>query len=104
MFAQTVFPDSTLCPHPWLAEFGDSALGETLNGLSGVERSSYEYAWLPGVNPLSGDPSSGHPLTLRALRNAQLKVKGLWARRTRLSLRGAPLVMQEAFLPAVGRV
>lgn len=104
VFAQTVTPDSTLCLHPWLAEMGDTALDETLNGLSGLERSSYEYAWLPGVNPLSGDPSSGHPLTLRALRNAQLKVKGLWARRTRLSLRGAPLVMQEAFLPAVGRV
>ena len=63
VFAQTVTPDSTLCLHPWLAEMGDTALDETLNGLSGLERSSYEYAWLPGVNPLSGDLSSGHPLT-----------------------------------------
>src|SRR5450631_3252058 len=46
VFAQTIMPDSTLCAHPWLAELGDSALGETLSDLSGVERSSYEYAWL----------------------------------------------------------
>jgi len=44
---QTIMPDSTLCAHPWLAELGDSALGETLSDLSGVERSAYEYAWLP---------------------------------------------------------
>src|SRR5450631_3893996 len=28
VFAQTIMPDSTLCAHPWLAELGDSALGE----------------------------------------------------------------------------
>ena len=47
VFGQTIVPDSTLCVHPWLAELGDSALGETLADLSGVERSPYEYAWLP---------------------------------------------------------
>jgi len=26
----------------------------------------------------------------------------LWARRSRVSLRGAPLLMQEVFLPAMG--
>ena len=94
VFAQTVMPDSTLCAHPWLAELGDSALGETLSDLSGVERSSYEYAWLPAAEPV----------TARALRDAEIKPAGLWARRSRIALRGAPLLMQELFLPAMGRV
>jgi chorismate--pyruvate lyase len=93
VFEQTVMPDSTLCAHPWLAELGDGALGEILSDLSGVERSSYEYAWLP----------VDEAVTARALRDAEVKPAGLWARRARLSLRGAPLLMQELFLPALGR-
>lgn len=93
VFAQTIMPDSTLCAHPWLAELGDSALGETLSDLSGIERSSYEYAWLPVEDAVAA----------RALRDAEVKPAGLWARRFRLSLRGAPLLIQELFLPAVGR-
>jgi chorismate--pyruvate lyase len=94
VFAQTVTPDSTLCLHPWLAELGDTPLDETLSGLSGVERGSYEYAWLP----------SADPLTERVLREAEVKPLGLWARRARVTLRGAPLLMQEVFLPVMGRV
>lgn len=93
VFVQTVVPDATLCVHPWLAELGDSSLGETLNELSGVERSSYEYAWLPADDPLAA----------RALTAADLKPAGLWARRSRLELRNAPLLVQEVFLPATGR-
>ena len=92
-FEQTVMPDSTLSVHPWLAELGDSALGETLSDLSGVERSSYEYAWLPAEEPV----------TARALRDAEIRPAGLWARRSRVSLRGAALLMQELFLPSMGR-
>lgn len=93
VFAQTVIPDSTLCLHPWLAELGDSSLGETLSELSGVERSSCEYALLPPDDALAG----------RALREADLKRARLWARRSRVQLRGAPLLVQEVFLPALGR-
>jgi chorismate--pyruvate lyase len=93
VFAQTIMPDSTLCAHPWLAELGETALGETLSDLSGLERSSYEYAWLPVKEPV----------TARALRDAEVRPAGLWARRSRVSLRGAPLLMQELFLPAIGR-
>src|ERR1700736_2359514 len=93
VFAQTIIPDSTLCAHPWLAELGDTPLGETLSDLSGLERSSYEYAWLPVEEPV----------TARALRAAEVRPAGLWARRSRVSLRGAPLLMQELFLPAIGR-
>jgi chorismate-pyruvate lyase len=92
VFAQTVMPDSTLSLHPWLAELGDAPLDATLGGLSGVERSPYEYAWLP----------AGVPLAARALRAADIKPEGLWARRARIALRGAPLLMQEVFLPATG--
>ncbi len=94
VFEQTVMPDSTLVAHPWLAEMGDCALGETLADLSGVERSSYEYAWLPAEDAV----------TARALRGAQVKPAGLWARRSRVSLRQAPLLIQELFFPAMGRV
>lgn len=93
VFAQSVIPDRTLCVHPWLAEVGDCSLGELLSSLSGVERSSYEYAWLPADDALSE----------RALRDAQVAPPGLWARRSRVLLRGAPLLAQEAFLPATGR-
>jgi chorismate lyase len=94
VFAQTVMPDSTLCAHPWLAELGGSALGETLSGLSGFERSSYEYGYVPAE----------HALGARALRFAPAKPAGVWARRSRMWLRSAPLLIQELFLPAMGRV
>jgi chorismate lyase len=94
VFAQTVVPDSTLCVHPWLGELGDSPVGEILSDLSGVERSSYEYAWLPADDPL----------TARALHDTDLSPAGLWARRSRISLRGLPMLSQEAFLPAMGRI
>jgi chorismate--pyruvate lyase len=94
VFCQTIVPDSTLTAHPWLAELGDSELGETLSDLSGVERSAYEYAWLP----------TEEAVTARALRDAEIKPAGLWARRGRIALRGAPLLTQELFLPCMGRV
>jgi chorismate-pyruvate lyase len=128
VFAQTLTPDSTLCLHPWLAELGDTALDETLDGLSGTERGSYEYAWLPtgdrgAAHERAGHDGPGHdrpdpvvnapgrdkvgggdPLAARAVRAADVKPAGLWARRLRVTLRGAPLLMQEVFLPAAGRV
>jgi chorismate-pyruvate lyase len=94
VFGQTIVPDATLSAHPWLAELGDSALGETLSGLSGVERGSYEYAWLP----------TEEAVTARALRDAEIKPAGLWARRARITLRNTPLLTQELFLPSMGRV
>ena len=93
VFAQSVIPDDTLCAHPWLGELGDCSLGEVLATLSGVERSSYEYAWLGADDPLSA----------RALRGADVAPTRLWARRSRILLRGAPLLAQEAFLPSTGR-
>jgi chorismate--pyruvate lyase len=93
IFGQTVMPDSTLSLHPWLAELGDTPLDETLIGLSGVDRGSYEYAWLPVDDPLAA----------RARSMADVRPEGVWARRSRVALRGAPLLMQEVFLPGMGR-
>lgn len=90
VLARTIMPDSTLAAHSWLAELGEAGLGETLAALSGVERSSYEYAWLP----------AGSPLVQGAL--AAGAHAGLWARRSRLSLRGAPLALHELFVPGMG--
>ena len=94
VFAETVIPDSTLSLHPWLAELGDAALGETLSDLKGIERSPYEYAWLPREEALS----------TRALQGAEVKPAGLWARRSCFELRGAPLLVQELFMPGMGGV
>jgi chorismate lyase len=94
VYAQTVIPDSTLHLHPWLAELGDAALGETLSELSGVDRSSYEYAWLPASDPVA----------VRALNGTDIAPAGLWARRYRFTLRGMPLLVQELFFPAIGQV
>jgi chorismate--pyruvate lyase len=94
VFEQSIIPDSTLCAHSWLAELGDTELGETLASLSKVERGTHEYAWLPVAQPV----------TARALREAEVRPAGLWARRHRVALRGAPLLIQELFLPVVGRL
>lgn len=93
VFAQTIVPDSTLCMHPWLAELGDASLGETLGELSGVARGPHEYARLPAEETLAA----------RALRDLQPKPDAVWARRARILLHGAPLLVQELFLPGAGR-
>ncbi len=91
VYARTVVPDSTLSAHPWLAELGDAALGETLSALSGVERGPYEYAWLPPEEPLAA----------RAREASGSHDGGLWSRRSRFTIRGAPLLVHELFFPAV---
>lgn len=94
VYAQTIIPDATLDAHPWLAELGDAALGDTFAGISGVVRSPYEYALL----------TVDHPLMARALAGAEIKPAGLWARRYRIALHGSPLLVQELFFPAIGQV
>ncbi len=90
VLCRTVLPDSTLTAHPWLAELGESSLPELLAELSGVTRGPYEYARLAADTPLLCATLGGHA------------GDGLWARRTRLRMRGSPLALQEIFLPAAG--
>jgi chorismate lyase len=93
VYAQTIVPDDTLADHPWIAELGDAALGETLVEMSALRRSSYEFARLPASDAVAA----------RALASMTDKPTAVWARRSRLMLRGKPLLVQELFLPAVGR-
>ena len=87
IFAQSVFPDSTLSLHPWLAELGNAALGESLLGRHDVSREPLEYRELSGTEPLA------------------LAAGGIddhaWARRAVYRLSGAPILVQEVFLPAL---
>jgi len=93
VYSRTIIPDSTLESHPWLAEFGDAALGDTFEAISGVTRSTFEYAWL----------AAEHELAAQALAGARIRPAGLWARRCRFALHQAPLLVQELFFPVIGQ-
>jgi chorismate--pyruvate lyase len=87
IFAQSVFPDSTVARHPWLAELGNVALGESLLGRRDVSREPLEYREIP----------VDHRLALAAGGSEQ----PVWARRAVYRLSEAPILVQEVFLPAL---
>jgi len=74
-------------------------------------RSIQSVQWLPAerLGQMNVEPTlrawliAKGMLSARALRDADVKPEGLWARRSRVALRGAPLLMQEVFLPGMGR-
>lgn len=77
---------------------------------SKAARSIQSVQWLPAerLGQMTIEPTLrtwliAKGLTARALREAEVKPEGLWARRSRVALRGAPLLMQEVFLPGIGR-
>jgi chorismate-pyruvate lyase len=87
VFAQSVFPDSTVRQHPWLAELGSVALGESLLGRSDVSRQPLEYRELAADDDLAiAAGGLDHPA---------------WARRAVYRLSLAPILVQEVFLPAL---
>lgn len=92
IFAQSVFPASTVERHPWLADLRDSPLGEVLRRVGAdVLREPLEYRELPREHPLAvaAHPDGAAPV---------------WARRAVYRIAGAPIIVQEVFLPAlVGR-
>ncbi|MCJ7452926.1 MAG: chorismate lyase [Steroidobacteraceae bacterium] len=87
VFAQSVFPDSTVRQHPWLAELGNVALGESLLGQPDVSRQPLEYREIAADEELA------------------VAAGGLdrpaWARRAVYRLSMAPIMVQEMFLPAL---
>jgi len=91
IFAQTVLPLSSVKHHPWLRELGDRALGESLSAVEDARREPLEYLELHGRHPLAqaagADASTG----------------SLWARRAVYRLGDWPILVQEVFLPALGR-
>jgi chorismate--pyruvate lyase len=92
VFAQSVFPQSTLRRHPWLRELGDRGLGESLSAVEDVRREPLEYCEL----------HAGHPLARAALAGSP-EAGSVWARRAVYRLGGPPILVQEVFLPALGR-
>ncbi|HVN42705.1 MAG TPA: chorismate lyase [Steroidobacteraceae bacterium] len=90
IYAQSVFPDSSLARYPWLADLGDSPLGEALRRVGNAEREPLEYCEVPDGSPLAqaARPEVGAPV---------------WARRAVYRLAGAPILVQEVFLPALLR-
>jgi chorismate--pyruvate lyase len=91
VYAQTVVPDATLELHPWLAELGETPLGETLAQVGGVEHGPLEFATLPAM----------HPLAAAALKDAADEPDFLWARRRWVAIRGRRLLVHELFLPGI---
>lgn len=91
IFAQSLFPDSTVRQHPWLAQLGSSALGVSLLGRHDVSREPLEYCGL----------TARHELAIAAA-VPRSEVEPLWARRAVYQLSGAPILVQELFLPALG--
>lgn len=92
VFARSVLPQSTVRSHPWLRELGERGLGESMSAVEDVRREPLEYLELPAGHPLARaacpDGPAGGPL---------------WARRAVYRLGGPPILVQEVFLPALGR-
>jgi chorismate--pyruvate lyase len=91
IYAETSIPDASLATHPWLARMGEVSLGEELTARGGT-RSDFAYARL----------TPDAPLVARALARTALPPQTLWIRRSEFSIAGAPLTVQEAFLPGIG--
>jgi len=81
IYARSVFPDSTVRAHPWLAELGGNGLGEALARVAQVQREPLEYLELEPMHELA-----------RAR---------LWARRKLYRLASGPILVQEVLLPAL---
>ena len=92
IYARSVFPDSTVRAHPWLAELGGNGLGEALSKVADVQREPLEYLDLP----------QGHELALAACADPHVG-RPLWARRKLYRLGGWPILVQEVYLPALYR-
>ncbi len=92
IFARSIFPQSTVQQHPWLRQLGDNGLGESLSAIEDVRREPLEYMELDG----------GHELAVAAS-VASSPGASLWARRAVYRLAGWPILVQEVFLPGLGR-
>jgi chorismate--pyruvate lyase len=88
IFAQSVFPESTTARYPWLRDLGETPLGEALLRVPATVREPLEYAEMPADHELAlvAQPDGG---------------ASLWARRAVYRLAGAPIIVQEVFLPAL---
>jgi chorismate-pyruvate lyase len=93
VFARTRFPSATLAAEPWLANIGDTPLGEALAAHGGAEKSDFDYAEL----------GAHHDVVARALALAGLPPQSLWTRKSEFRIGTHAFHLQEVFLPDVGR-
>ena len=93
VYAESLIPNHTLELHPWLALLGASSLGATLAACPDLSRGSFEFAPLPAAQPLAA----------RALARAGARAAVVWARRSWFALADRRLLVQELFLPELGR-
>jgi chorismate-pyruvate lyase len=93
VFARTRFPLATLTAAPWLTDIGDTPLGEAVAAHGGVARTDFEYSEL----------GPHHDVVATTLRHARLAPQSLWARRSVFELASNVFMLQEVFLPHVGR-
>lgn len=95
IYAQSVFPASTVREYPWLAELGGAALGEALARVGEVVREPLEYLALP----------RGHALDIAARTQARggadTDARGCWARRAAYRLGQHRILVTEVFLPSI---
>jgi chorismate--pyruvate lyase len=91
IFAQSVFPVSTVGRYPWLGELGDKGLGESLARVEDVRREPLEYAELAPTHELAHAAFGGGGSS-----------RAVWARRAIYRLGGWPILVQEVFLPGLG--
>jgi len=92
VFAQSLFPATTVRAHPWLEALDDTPLGDALFTRSDVRRSPLLFARLAASTPL-------HRRIATLLGGDA--VPQLWARRSQLDIGSHPLLINEVFLPAL---
>jgi chorismate--pyruvate lyase len=92
IFAQSVFPATTVRRYPFLGELGHNGLGESLARVEDVRREPLEYAELAPTHELA-----------RAAFGDSRPSSAVWARRAVYRLGGSPILVQEVFLPDLGR-
>ena len=92
IFAQSVFPATTVRRYPWLGELGHNGLGESLARVEDVRREPLEYAELAPTHALA-----------RAAFGDSRSSSAVWARRAVYRLGGSPILVQEVFLPDLER-
>jgi chorismate--pyruvate lyase len=100
IFAQTIFPHSTVAAFPWLRELGEAPLGEALRRAEvPLVRDPLEYRALERAHALAR--AARGEAAASATDDEDDAV--LWARRAVYRLAGLPMLVQEVFLPGLLR-
>jgi chorismate--pyruvate lyase len=94
VWAQTHVPAALLAAEPWLAQIGQTALGEALASHGALRRPEFDYAKL----------HDDVDVVRAALARRALPAQPLWVRRSVFELGAHTLTLREVFLPDVGQI